>query len=117
MHLNSPEVVVVSGMRTTGRLHLGHYHGVLKNWLQLQASYSCFFFAANWHALTTHYEHPESLSLHTRRMIIEWLAVGLDPSACTIFVQSEVPMHAELHLLLSMLTPIGWLERVPTYKE
>jgi len=108
---------VLSGMRPTGRLHLGHYHGVLKNWLELQHSYECFFFVADWHALTTHYESPGDLGQHVTDMIIDWLAAGVSPSAATLFVQSRVPEHAELHLLLSMFTPLGWLERVPTYKD
>jgi len=108
---------VLSGMRTTGALHLGHYHGVLKNWLKLQTQYECYFFAADWHALTTHYEQPGLIKTHTREMIIDWLAVGIDPQQACIFVQSDVSEHAELHLLLSMITPVGWLERVPTYKD
>jgi tryptophanyl-tRNA synthetase len=104
-------------MRPTGRLHLGHYHGVLKNWVELQHSYECFFFVADWHALTTHYESPGDLGQHVTDMIIDWLAAGVSPSASTLFVQSRVPEHAELHLLLSMITPLGWLERVPTYKD
>ncbi|HSM28014.1 MAG TPA: tryptophan--tRNA ligase [Thioalkalivibrio sp.] len=108
---------VLSGMRPTGRLHLGHYHGVLKNWVELQHSYECFFFVADWHALTTHYESPGDLGQHVTDMVIDWLAAGVSPSASTLFVQSRVPEHAELHLLLSMITPLGWLERVPTYKD
>ncbi len=108
---------VVSGMRPTGALHLGHYHGVLKNWVNLQHEYECLFFVADWHALTTHYETPSDISQHTYEMVIDWLAAGLDPAHATIFVQSRVPEHAELHLLLSMLTPLSWLERVPTYKD
>lgn len=108
---------VLSGMRPTGRLHLGHYHGVLKNWLTLQHEYECFFFVADWHALTTHYEDPSLIPESTREMVIDWLAAGIDPAAATVFVQSRVPEHAELHLLLSMITPLGWLERVPTYKD
>ncbi len=108
---------VLSGMRPTGRLHLGHYHGVLKNWLELQHEYECFFFVADWHALTTHYEDPSLIPTHTREMVIDWLAAGINPSLATLFVQSRVPEHAELHLLLSMITPLGWLERVPTYKD
>ncbi len=104
-------------MRPTGRLHLGHYHGVLKNWVELQHSYECFFFVADWHALTTHYESPGDLGQHVTDMVIDWLAAGVSPSASTLFVQSRVPEHAELHLLLSMITPLGWLERVPTYKD
>ncbi|MBV5309604.1 tryptophan--tRNA ligase [Chromatium okenii] len=108
---------VLSGMRPTGRLHLGHYHGVLKNWLELQHEYECFFFVADWHALTTHYDDPTGIPNSTREMVIDWLAAGLNPGSATIFVQSRVPEHAELHLLLSMMTPLGWLERVPTYKD
>jgi tryptophanyl-tRNA synthetase len=108
---------VLSGMRPTGRLHLGHYHGVLKNWLELQFSHECFFFVADWHALTTHYENPQSLSDAVWDMVIDWLAVGINPGAAKIFIQSWVPEHAELHLLLSMIAPLGWLERVPSYKD
>ncbi|MFD2110629.1 tryptophan--tRNA ligase [Thiorhodococcus fuscus] len=108
---------VLSGMRPTGRLHLGHYHGVLKNWLELQHEYECFFFVADWHALTTHYEDPSIIPGSTREMVIDWLAAGINPGSATLFVQSQVPEHAELHLLLSMITPVGWLERVPTYKD
>ena len=104
-------------MRPTGRLHLGHYHGVLKNWVQLQHQQRCFFFAADWHALTTEYENPQQVAAHTQDMIVDWLAAGVDPGSEVLFVQSRVPEHAELHLLLSMITPLGWLERVPTYKE
>jgi tryptophanyl-tRNA synthetase len=104
-------------MRPTGRLHLGHYHGVLKNWLTLQHEHQCFFFVADWHALTTQYDDPEQIPQHTREMLIDWLAVGINPHAATLFIQSQVPEHAELHLLLSMLTPLGWLERVPSYKD
>ena len=108
---------VLSGMRPTGRLHLGHYHGVLKNWLALQHEYPCYFFVADWHALTTHYEDSADIKQHTHTMLLDWLAVGIDPGAATLFVQSQVPEHAELHLLLSMITPLGWLERVPSYKD
>lgn len=108
---------VLSGMRPTGQLHLGHYHGVLKNWVQLQREYRCFFFVADWHALTTEYENPRIIANSIWDMVIDWLAVGIEPSAATLFIQSKVPEHAELHLLLSMLTPLGWLERVPTYKD
>ncbi len=108
---------VLSGMRTTGKLHLGHYHGVLKNWLQLQHEYDCYFFAADWHALTTEYEDPSKISQNVWDMIIDWLAAGINPGSAKIFIQSQVPEHAELHLLLSMMTPLGWLERVPTYKD
>jgi tryptophanyl-tRNA synthetase len=108
---------VLSGMRPTGPLHLGHYHGVLKNWLKLQHEYECFFFVADWHALTTHYEEPAQIADHTWDMVVDWLAVGVDPGQVTLFVQSMVPEHAELALLLSMMTPLGWLERVPSYKD
>lgn len=108
---------VVSGMRPTGRLHLGHYHGVLKNWVKLQDEYPCFFFVADWHALTTQYDEPQSIAQHTWDLIIDWLAAGINPNQATIFIQSRVLEHAELHLLLSMSTPLGWLERVPTYKD
>lgn len=108
---------VVSGMRATGALHLGHYHGVLKNWIKLQHEYECFFFAADWHALTTHYETPEIIEQSVFDMVIDWLAAGVDPESADIFIQSRVKAHAELHILLSMITPLGWLERVPTYKD
>jgi tryptophanyl-tRNA synthetase len=108
---------VLSGMRPTGSLHLGHYHGVLKNWLKLQHEYECLFFVADWHALTTHYDNPQALEDHTWQMVIDWLAAGVDPNRATLFIQSQVIEHAELHLLLSMMTPLGWLERVPTYKD
>ncbi|MCW5605746.1 MAG: tryptophan--tRNA ligase [Burkholderiales bacterium] len=108
---------VLSGMRPTGDLHLGHYHGVLKNWVKLQHEYECFFFVADWHALTTHYDTPDVIEQHVWDMVIDWLAAGVDPAQATIFIQSQVPEHAELHLLLSMITPLGWLERVPTYKD
>jgi tryptophanyl-tRNA synthetase len=104
-------------MRPTGQLHLGNYHGALVNWLDLQARYECFFFVADWHALTTGYEDTATFKANTREVVIDWLGAGLDPSACTIFVQSRVPEHAELHLILSMVTPVSWLERVPTYKD
>lgn len=108
---------VLSGMRPTGQLHLGHLHGVIKNWVRLQHEYECFFFVADWHALTTQYEHPHAIEQSGRDMIIDWLAAGVSPSAATLFIQSRVPEHAELHLLLSMMTPLGWLERVPSYKD
>ena len=105
-------------MRPTGRLHLGHYHGVLKNWIELQHEFDCYFFVADWHALTTHYEEDSNtISDNVWEMVIDWLAVGIDPSRATMFIQSRVPEHAELNLLLSMITPLGWLERVPTYKD
>jgi tryptophanyl-tRNA synthetase len=108
---------VLSGMRPTGALHLGHYHGVIKNWARLQHEFECFFFAADWHALTTHYEDPRVIEQSVWEMVIDWLAAGVNPGSCSIFIQSRVPEHAELHLLLSMMTPLGWLERVPTYKD
>lgn len=108
---------VLSGMRPTGKLHMGHYHGVLKNWVELQHDYECFFFVADWHALTTHYEAPYDIEQSVWDMVIDWLAAGINPSSATMFVQSHVPEHAELHLLLSMMTPLGWLERVPSYKD
>lgn len=108
---------VLSGMRPTGRLHLGHYHGVLKNWVELQAEYPCLFFVADWHALTTNYDSPLVIEESVWDMVIDWLAAGVDPAQATIFIQSRVPEHAELHLLLSMMCPLGWLERVPTYKD
>jgi len=108
---------VVSGMRPTGAMHLGHYHGALKNWVRLQSEHPCLFFVADWHALTTHYDDPSIIESSTWDMVIDWLAAGIDPSQATVFIQSKVPEHAELHLLLSMSTPLGWLERVPTYKD
>ena len=108
---------VLSGMRPTGLLHLGHYHGVLKNWAKLQHEYPCLFFVADWHALTTHYDNPQNIEKATWDMVIDWLAAGVDPNQATLFIQSKVPEHAELHLLMSMMTPLGWLERVPTYKD
>ncbi|MRR49301.1 MAG: tryptophan--tRNA ligase [Rhodocyclaceae bacterium] len=108
---------VLSGMRPTGRLHLGHYHGVLANWVKLQQEYPCLFFVADWHALTTAYDEPGTIVQNSYDMVIDWLAAGIDPSQATIFIQSKVPEHAELHLLMSMMTPLGWLERVPTYKD
>ncbi len=108
---------VVSGMRPTGSLHLGHFHGALKNWVKLQSEYPCFFFVADWHALTTHYDTPEVIEEHVWDMVIDWLAAGIDPARATLFIQSRVPEHAELHTLLSMITPLGWLERVPSYKD
>ena len=104
-------------MRPTGALHLGHYHGVLKNWVKLQDEYPCLFFAADWHALTTQYDDPHGIEKATWDMVIDWLAAGVDPDKATLFIQSQVPEHAELHLLFSMMTPLGWLERVPTYKD
>ena len=108
---------VLSGMRPTGSLHLGHYHGVLKNWLKLQHEYECFFLVADWHALTTEYEDPAIIAESIWDMVIDWLAVGINPGEATLFIQSKIPEHAELHVLLSMIIPLGWLERVPTYKD
>lgn len=104
-------------MRPTGKLHLGHYHGVLKNWIQLQHEYECMFFVADWHALTTHYDDPWNIETDTWEMVLDWLAAGVNPGSASLFIQSKVPEHAELHLLLSMITPVGWLERVPSYKD
>ena len=108
---------VLSGMRPTGRMHLGHYHGALKNWVRLQEEHECLYFAADWHALTTHYEETESIAESVWEMFVDWLAVGINPARATIFIQSRVPEHAELALLLGMIAPVGWLERVPTYKD
>jgi len=108
---------IVSGARPTGRLHLGHLHGALKNWVELQRNYRCFFFVADWHALTTDYASPQGIRQSAREMVMDWLSVGLEPDRCVIFRQSSVIEHAELHLLLSMITPVPWLERNPTYKE
>ncbi len=111
------EARVLSGMRPTGKLHFGHYHGVLVNWLKLQKEYECFFFIADWHALTTDYASPKGIKDNTREMLLDWLSVGIDPSRSTIFRQSAIKEHAELFVLLSMITPLPWLERNPTYKE
>ena len=108
---------ILSGMRPTGRLHLGHYHGVLRNWVELQQSHECFFFIADWHALTTAYEEREVISDNVWDMAVDWMACGVNPNLATLFIQSRVMEHAELHLLLSMISPLGWLERVPTYKD
>src|SRR5439155_782613 len=108
---------VVSGMRPTGAMHLGHFHGALKNWVKLQSEYPCLYFVADWHALTTHYETPEVIEENVWDMVIDWLAAGIDPAQATLFIQSRIPEHAELQLLLSMITPLGWLERVPSYKD
>ena len=113
---NQPQRVL-SGMRPTGSLHLGHYHGVLKNWIKLQHEYECYFFVADWHALTTHYEDAHIIQDSVWDMVIDWLAVGVNPGSATLFIQSKVPEHAELHVLLSMMTPLSWLERVPSYKD
>lgn len=112
-----PQDRVLSGMRPTGKLHFGHYHGVLANWLKLQNEYECFFFVADWHALTTDYASPKGIKDNIREMVLDWLSVGIDPKKATIFRQSSIKEHAELHVLLSMITPLPWLERNPTYKE
>ena len=117
MSSNDSNTRVLSGMRPTGRLHLGHLHGVLKNWVQLQHEYECYFFVADFHALTTQYDSSESIEQYTYDTVVDWLAAGVNPGNATIFVQSRVPEHAELHLLLSMITPLSWLERVPSYKD
>lgn len=109
--------IIVSGMRPTGKLHLGNYHGALKNWVELQNKYKCFFFVADLHALTTAYEHTENLAENSEQMLVDWLSAGLDPQKCTIFIQSDVPEVSELNTLLGMITPLGWLLRNPTYKE
>ena len=108
---------VLSGMRSTGKLHLGNYVGALDNWVRMQDQYECFFFVADWHALTTDYADTSKVKENSLEVLLDWLAAGLDPERCTMFIQSHVPQHAELHLLFSMITPLGWLERVPTYKE
>jgi tryptophanyl-tRNA synthetase len=108
---------VLSGMRPTGKLHLGHFVGALANWVKLQEDYDCFFFVADWHALTTDYADTSNVKQSSVDIVLDWLSVGLDPKKSTIFIQSHVPQHAELHLLFSMVTPLGWLERVPSYKE
>lgn len=116
--MSGEQKVILSGMRpTAGRIHLGNYHGALENWVRLQDAYRCFFMIADWHALSTMYLDTSALRRNVREMAIDFLSAGLDPAKCVIFVQSRVPEHAELHLILSMLTPLGWLERVPTYKE
>lgn len=117
MSLIEAQKRVLSGMRPTGRLHLGHYHGVLKNWIKLQHEYDCMFFVADWHALTTHYEEPAVIQENVWQMVIDWLAAGVNPGSAELFIQSRVPEHAELHLLLSMITPLSWVERVPSYKD
>ena len=108
---------VLSGMRPTGRMHIGHFHGALKYWIRLQQEYECLFFAADWHALTTHYNESETIAESVWEMFIDWLAAGIDPARATLFIQSRVPQHAELTMLLSFFTPLAWLERVPTYKD
>ncbi len=114
---HDPSRIVLSGMRSTGRIHLGNYFGAIKNWVELQDQYPCYFFAADWHALTTDYADPSKVASNTIEAVADWIAAGIDPERCVLFVQSMVPEHAELHLLLSMATPLGWLERVPTYKD
>ena len=114
---STPQTRVLSGMRPTGALHLGHYHGALKNWVRLQAQYDCFYFVADWHALTTHYANREVIERNVYEMVIDWLAAGVDPEKATLFIQSRLPEHAELFTLLSMGTPLSWLERMPTYKD
>ncbi len=114
---NSGKKRVLSGMRPTGKLHLGNYVGALENWVRMQEQYECFFVIVDWHALTTDYADPSHLKENVIEVLLDWLAAGLDPEKCVMFIQSHVPAHAELHLLLSMITPLGWLERVPTYKE
>jgi len=109
--------IIVSGMRPTGRLHLGHFHGALENWLRLQKEYQCYFFVADWHALTTDYATPEGIQQNALEMVVDWLSIGLDPAKAVIFRQSQIKEHAELHLIYSMITPVPWLERNPTYKE
>ncbi|HEX7231537.1 MAG TPA: tryptophan--tRNA ligase [Candidatus Binatia bacterium] len=109
--------IIVSGMRPTGRLHLGHFHGALENWLRLQKEYQCYFFVADWHALTTDYATPQGIQQNTLEMVVDWLSIGLDPAKSVIFRQSQIKEHAELHLIYSMITPVPWLERNPTYKE
>jgi tryptophanyl-tRNA synthetase len=108
---------VVSGMRPTGRLHIGHYHGAVKNWIEISRKAECFFFSADWHALTSEYKDTSNIAQAQREMFADWIAAGLDPERCTLFIQSHVKQHAELFLILGMITPLGWLERVPTYKE
>jgi len=113
----APRQRVLSGMRPTGALHLGHYHGALKNWVRLQSDYDCFFFVADWHALTTHYQSKEVVEKNVYDMVVDWLAAGLDPEQATLFIQSRMPEHAELFTLLAMSTPSSWLERMPSYKD
>ena len=117
MPSSHPRKRVLSGMRSTGKLHLGNYVGALQNWVRMQDEYECFYFIADWHALTTDYADTSKVKQNSVDVLLDWLAAGLDPTRCTMFIQSHVPQHAELHLLLSMITPLGWLERVPTYKE
>lgn len=114
---SQPRPRVLSGMRPTGALHLGHYHGALKNWVRLQSSHDCFFFVADWHALTTHYQDRQSIERNVYDMVVDWLAAGIDPEQATLFIQSRMPEHAELFTLLAMSTPLSWLERIPSYKD
>src|SRR5207344_2971874 len=116
-HTDAMRPRVLSGMRPTGSMHLGHYHGALKNWVRLQDDYDCYYFVADWHALTTHYQDREIIERNVYDMVVDWIASGLDPERSTIFIQSRLPEHAELFTLLAMGTPLGWLERVPTYKD
>ncbi|MCL4838051.1 MAG: tryptophan--tRNA ligase [Thermoanaerobaculia bacterium] len=115
--VSEPRKIVLSGMRSTGRIHLGNYFGAVRNWVALQERYDCYYFAADWHALTSDYADPSEIAGNTLEVVADWIAAGVDPERAVVFVQSMVPEHAELHLLLSMITPLGWLERVPTYKE
>ncbi len=115
--MSEPRKIVLSGMRSTGRIHLGNYFGAVRNWVALQERYDCYYFAADWHALTSDYADPSEIAGNTLEVVADWIAAGVDPERAVVFVQSMVPEHAELHLLLSMITPLGWLERVPTYKE
>jgi len=117
MNVSTERKRVLSGMRSTGKLHLGNYVGALQNWVRMQEQYECFYFIADWHALTTDYADTSKVKQNSVDVLLDWLAAGLDPERCTMFIQSHVPQHAELHLLFSMITPLGWLERVPTYKE
>src|SRR5215470_8051687 len=117
MNVSTERKRVLSGMRSTGKLHLGNYVGALQNWVRMQDEYECFYFIADWHALTTDYADTSKVKQNSIDVLLDWLAAGLDPKRCTMFIQSHVPQHAELHLLFSMITPLGWLERVPTYKE
>lgn len=112
-----PRQRVLSGMRPTGALHLGHYHGALKNWVRLQSEFDCFFFVADWHAMTTHYQDHADIERNVYDMVVDWLAAGIDPEQATLFIQSRMPEHAELFTLLAMSTPLSWLERVPSYKD
>ena len=117
MNTSTQNPRVLSGMRPTGALHLGHYHGVIKNWVELQHTYECLFFVADWHALTTHYDDTQVISDSVWSMVIDWLACGVSSGSAKLFLQSRIPEHAELHMLLSMITPLGWLERIPSFKD